>query len=141
MTATLLLLAVTLAPADAPTPPPDAAVSDAGELQGEWEVVEVNSDRRELTFSCKGQRWVFAGMSYQIFVATGRAFALRTIRVDVAHDPSAFDEMCLDMPPLLCIYRRSGDDLVLVQGSPARRPSSFDPAPGVVVWTLRRVKK
>jgi hypothetical protein len=31
-----LLLAAALAPADAPTPPPDAAVSDAGELQGEW---------------------------------------------------------------------------------------------------------
>src|SRR5262249_41963533 len=26
-----------LAPADAPTPPPDAAVSDAGELQGEYD--------------------------------------------------------------------------------------------------------
>jgi len=51
-----LLLAAALAPADAPTTPPDAAVSDAGDLQGEWEVVEVNSDRRDLTFSCKGQR-------------------------------------------------------------------------------------
>jgi len=34
-----LLLAAVLAPADAPTPPPHATVSDAGELQGEWEVV------------------------------------------------------------------------------------------------------
>jgi hypothetical protein len=55
-----LLLALTLAPADAPTPP-DAAVSDAGELQGEWEIVRVSFNGNDETPLFKGDRWVFAG--------------------------------------------------------------------------------
>jgi len=40
------------------------------------------------------------------------------------------------------IYRRAGDELIWATNqSSGPQPSSFDPAPGIVVWTLRRVRK
>jgi len=44
-----LPLLLTLACASDPAPLPDAAVSDAGELQGEWAVVSVSIDGRDGT--------------------------------------------------------------------------------------------
>ena len=57
-----LLLAAALAPADAPTPPPDAAVSDAGELQGEWDDAGFVARRADDIPLFLG-RWLFSGTS------------------------------------------------------------------------------
>jgi hypothetical protein len=65
-----LLLAAILAPADAPTPPPDAAVSDAGELQGEWEVVSLWIGYFDVSGQFRGDRWQFSGTVAVRFVAS-----------------------------------------------------------------------
>ena len=134
-----LLLAAALAPADAPTPPPDAAVSDAGELQGEWEVVSARGWQVNLTHNFKGELWVFAGPSaacttpLQLLARSGPAG-----RIAVESNPAA-------EPPTINdgVYRRTGDELLWAQSTEVygRRPTSLDPAPGVMVWTLRRVRK
>jgi uncharacterized protein (TIGR03067 family) len=137
-----LLLAAALAPADGPTPPPDAAVSDAGELRGEWEVVGCvvgESDESELF---KGHSGRFAGTSALRIDATQGTEYRADVRVHPAADTPAIDLTTSRGEVRRGIYRRAGDELIWVMargGGP--RPSSFDPAPGVVVWTLRRVKK
>jgi hypothetical protein len=142
MFAAPLLLAAALAPADAPTPPPDAAVSDAGELQGEWEVVSAVIDRVDETRLFAGDRWRFTATSAaRLDAVQGREYR-SGVRVSAAADTPAIDITTSRGEALRGICRRAGDELIWVmdRGS-GRRPSSFDPAPGVEVWTLRRVKK
>ena len=133
-----LLLAAALAPADAPTPPPDAAVGDARELQGEWEVVGCIINGGDETSLYKGERWTFAGPAAQ---------RTRANPYEVRADPSA-RPMTLDLTTRSGKVRRgicrlSGDEMLWVNGfmRGGGRPSSFDPASGVIVWTLRRVRK
>jgi hypothetical protein len=134
-----LLLTLALAPADSRTPPPDAAVSDAGELQGEWEVVSARGWQVNLTHNFKGDLWVFSGPS--AVCTTPLGLLLRRGpdgRIAVEANPAA-------EPPTINdgVYRRTGDVLLWAQSTEVygRRPTSLDPAPGVVVWTLRRVRK
>jgi uncharacterized protein (TIGR03067 family) len=144
MLAAPLLLALALAPADAPTPPPDAAVSEAGELQGDWEVVAHHHGAADRTAEFKGFRWVFAGASARLVSPAGGTLRPLNVRADAARRTSeADDPFAPDCPPQRGIYSRSGDALLWAMGVPGAsgRPSSFDPAPGVIVWTLRRVKK
>jgi hypothetical protein len=126
-----LLLAAAMAPADAPTTPPAAAVSDAGELQGEWEIcsrVEVGGNRPELF---KGDRFVFDGPGVRMCNAVGRVPSpLLSVRVDAASDPPFVDLVWPDGSRCRSAYRRTGDELVW----------TWDQN-GVVVWTLRRVRK
>jgi uncharacterized protein (TIGR03067 family) len=137
-----LLLAAALAPADAPPPPPDAAVSDAGQLQGEWEVVRCVVDGDDLSSRTKSDRWRFAGSSC-VYLAAGFG-PEPPIGVQVcpaAHLP-AIDLTGSDGRSWRGICRPAGDELALAydsKGGP--RPPSFDPAPGVSLFTLRRVKK
>jgi uncharacterized protein (TIGR03067 family) len=143
-----LLLALTLAPADAPAPPdapppPDAvSVADAGELQGEWEVVACVYGGRNTTASFRGDRWVFVGASFRIVSRVGPASGPSTIRVDAAHEPPEVDDVTQDGKIGQGIYRRTRDELVWSAGEKGQpRPSSFQPAAGVFLWKLRRVKK
>jgi uncharacterized protein (TIGR03067 family) len=145
MTPTLLLLTLTLAPGDAPTPPdgpPSPAavrVEDAGELQGTWEVVDCVLKGYDTT-AFKGRRWVFCGVSGRPDWGR-RGFMPLTLRVDTARSPSWLDEAKDYGPGIPGIYRRCGDELWWALGTEDGRPSSFEPATGVLVWTLRRVKK
>jgi uncharacterized protein (TIGR03067 family) len=147
-----LLLALTLAPADAPTPPdgppPPAAVrvEDAGELQGEWEIVAVIRDGDDLTLLFEGRPFVF----YYGRAGTGReAWTEFPLAVDPAADPPAIDLKPWGLRRVRGvergIYRRSGATLVVayqekINGS---RPTVFEShaGSGVSLSTLRRVKK
>jgi len=143
MLAAPLLLALTLAPADAPTPPPDAAGSDAGELQGEWEMVSCVLNGRDRSRRLGATRWVVVGSSHRVVYAAGPPGLPAAVRVDASRSPCEVDDSQQDGRIDRGIYRRTGDELhwadSLLRNAP--RPSSFDPAPGVVVWTLRRVRK
>jgi uncharacterized protein (TIGR03067 family) len=148
MTATLLLLALTAAPADASASadgPPAAAevrVEDAGELQGEWEVVGCVINRHNHTAACTGDRLVFAGTTAWIVYAGDPDRQRNSLRINAASEPAEIDWSAECSLPRHGIYRRTGDKLILAdEGSGGRRPLSFEPAPGVAVWTLRRVKK
>jgi len=138
----ILLLAATLASADAPTPPPDTAVSDAGELQGQWEVVSVFYGNADSTNLFNGDRWVFAGTS-AIFIETKRGPGSRTgVRADPTAGTPTIDRERPDGSINRGIYRRIGDVLVWAQGPEGgRRPASFAPGNAVYLWTLGRVKK
>jgi uncharacterized protein (TIGR03067 family) len=142
-----LLLALALAPADAPAPPdgplpPDAAVYDAGELQGEWEVVSLVYDGQDVTKAVKGDRWRFAGTTaVRIDAIHGKA-GQSDVQVNPAAVPPTIDRKEeLDDEVHRGVYRRTGDQLVWALIYRGRQPSSFEPAPGVLLWTLRRVKK
>jgi uncharacterized protein (TIGR03067 family) len=138
-----LLLAAALTPADAPTPPPDAAVSDAGELQGEWEIDECVMRGVDQTGAyAKGDRWVIAGTSARLLQRQGNTYKPLTLRADPGRFPSEVTDAVPAGYERPGIYRRVGDRLVWVMDETnGRRPSSFEPAPGVTVWTLRRVRK
>ena len=136
-----LLLTLALAPADAPTPPPEAAVSDAGELQGEWEVVSMFTQHGDMTRAFKGGRWIFAGMTLRLVSPKGSGLGPYALHIK-PYDPSEVeyvDERCKCFADY---YRRAGDVLLCATCTNGKgKPPSFDPAPGVEVWTLRRVKK
>ena len=142
-----VLLLLTLALADDPGspdgPPPPAAVrvEDAGELQGEWEVVSLFIEKLDYSKASKGDRWVFAGTSVRLIHSNGHVFGPHAIRVNAACDPSEF-EYSDQGNRIRGIYRRSGDELLLAEDryGDGPRPSSFEPANRVVLWTLRRVK-
>jgi uncharacterized protein (TIGR03067 family) len=142
-----LLLALTLAPADAsappdgPPPPAVVRVDDAGELKGTWEVVACFFAGKDESTTFKGGRLVFTGTSLRFVDPSGKDFGPYLFRVDAARDPSEVDEVTERGPPEKCIYRRTGNELLWAEDiSGEGRPSSIKPAPGVFVWTLRRVK-
>jgi uncharacterized protein (TIGR03067 family) len=142
MLAAPLLLALALVPADAPTPPPDAAVSDAGDLRGEWEVVGCIINGGDETSQFKGDSWRLTATSAVRLDATQGQEYRADVRVGPAADPPAIDLTNSRGQVRRGIYRRAGDELIWAMNqSSGPRPSSFDPALGVVVWTLRRVKK
>ena len=66
-----------------------------------------------------------------------------TVRVDPYRSPSQVDEVRENGRIDRGVYRRVGDEVLWAESTrpSGPRPSSFDPAPGVMVWTLRRVKK
>jgi hypothetical protein len=135
MPAAALVLVMTLAPADASAPPPDAAVSDAGELQGEWEVVSALSGKGDETRLYQGDRWAFSGARGR-GPLSGKAAAPLSLWCS----PPRADLVCGGRTVRRGIYRRAGDGWVW--GDPdGPEPSSFEPAPGHLVLTLRRVKK
>jgi hypothetical protein len=137
-----ILLTLALAPADAPMSPPDAAVSDAGELQGEWEVVAAYFDLENKSRGYKGSRWRFAGRCVVHIDASGWLLPPYLVHVDPSAEPPATDTVMSYGLPARGIYRRSGDVLIWAdEWWSGCRPSSFEPAEGFVVWTLRRVKK
>ena len=136
-----LLLALAFG-SDTAAAPPDAAVRDAGELQGEWEVVSVFYGDADSTNLFNGDRWVFAGTS-AIFIETNRGPGSRTgVRADPTAGTPTIDRERPDGSISRGIYRRIGDVLVWAQGPEGgRRPASFAPGNAVYLWTLRRVKK
>jgi uncharacterized protein (TIGR03067 family) len=144
-----LLLTLALTPADASAPPdgppPPAAVrvSDAGELQGTWEVVGCVNGAISLTAKYRGGKWVFTGPTAVRFDGNGGRVVGVSVRVDPTSEPLQIDAASEDGFLSVGVYRRAGDELlwaVDVSGD-GRRPSSTEPASGVWVWTLRRVKK
>ena len=142
MHAAPLLLAAMFAPADAPTPPPDAAVSDAGELQGTWEVVRVFFAGNDATSLFEGDRWAFAGESATFIPAKLGPVKTAAVRADPTAATPAADRGRPNGTFSPGIYRRGGDELLwAVDLAGYGRPTSFEPTPGVSVWTLRRVKK
>jgi uncharacterized protein (TIGR03067 family) len=147
MTPCLLLLA-SLLPADASASvdgPPSASlamVEDATELQGTWEVVGCFGGTLDWTESFKGNRWVFSGVSARLVGRSEGLVKPRTFRVNAASCPAAIDSVDEDGDPSPGIYRRTGDELRWADGGMVSGlPSSFEPADGVIVWTLRRVRK
>jgi uncharacterized protein (TIGR03067 family) len=142
MTPTLLLLAATPAPDGAPAPPPDAAVSDAGELQGEWEVVRVFFGGVDETPLFKDDRWRFTATSaVRLDAVQGQDYPA-DVRVNPAADTPAIDLTNSREAVHRGIYRRSGDVLLLaLDFKGVGHPSAFDSDPGVVVFTLRRARK
>ena len=68
-----LPLLLALAWASNLTPRPDAAVSDAGQPHGEWEVVSVFVGKDDVTRHFREVRWMFAGPSVQWHDEHGRA--------------------------------------------------------------------
>jgi uncharacterized protein (TIGR03067 family) len=117
-------------------------VSDAGELQGEWEIARCVVDGNDETSQFKGDTWWFSGTSAVRIDATQGQEYRADVRVNPAADTPAIDLTTSRGEVLRGIYRRAGDALIWVtDNGSGRRPSSFDLAPGVVVWTLRRVKK
>jgi uncharacterized protein (TIGR03067 family) len=130
-----LLLAAALAPADAPTHPPDAGVSDAGELQGEWEVVSVYEGKDDKSAGFKGDRWVIAGETFQAINAGGRPKTPKNaLRVDAGCCPFRFDVTYWDDSSSFGMGRRAGDELLLAFARPGHNlPASFEPAETVDV--------
>jgi len=143
MAPTLLLLTLALSPADAATPPPEAAVEDASELQGEWEIETYHFGRNNFLRMCLGDGWVFAGTSARLVDSMhGGVFKPFRVRVDPARFPAEIDEEMGDGRRIPGIYRRTGDELIWpVAQTGNARPSSFERTSGVGLWTLRRVKK
>jgi uncharacterized protein (TIGR03067 family) len=148
MQAAALVLVMTLAPADASAPPdgpPPASsvrVEDATELQGTWEVVGCFGGTLDWTESFKGNRWVFAGLSARLVGPAEGLDKPRTFRVNAANCPAIIDSVDIEGFPCPGIYRRTGNELLWADGGMASGlPSSFDQATGVILWTLRRVKK
>jgi hypothetical protein len=145
VTMPLLLLASLLpadasAPVDGPPSPSAVQVSDAGELQGEWEAVECFFGLREVSADVRGYRWSFTGPSAHFVDERGvPQFDLWEIRVSL-YSGSPHIDGASDGRWRRGVYRRTGDEL-LWASSWAGQPSSFDPAPDVLLWTLRRVKK
>ena len=114
---------------------------DARELQGEWEVVSCNCgsvNRDDKQF--KSMRWMFAGTSRRVVTSRGVVYGPDTIRVDASRDPSEVDAMNKRQWEVISTYRRTGDVFVWAEWERGRKPSSFEPAPGAYLWTLRRVK-
>jgi uncharacterized protein (TIGR03067 family) len=136
-----LLLTLALAPADAPTPPPDAAVSDAGQLQGEWEVVTASIDGVNYSDDFKQERWIVSGTSAGLLIG-GKDIGHLTVHVYPATN-TRWVEIVAEWGQLRRgVFRRSGDELCWAwDTADAGRPSSFKPGHGVIVFTLRRVKK
>jgi uncharacterized protein (TIGR03067 family) len=117
-------------------------VSDAGELQGEWEAVRVFFGGVDETPLFKDDRWRFTATSaVRIDAQQGQDYPA-DVGVHPAADPPAIDLTTSRGEVLPGIYRRAGDELIWVMGRGSGPwPPSFEPAPGVEVWTLRRVKK
>jgi uncharacterized protein (TIGR03067 family) len=150
MQAAALVMVMVLLPADAPAspdgPPPAAAVrvEDSTELQGRWEVVGCVVNGRDTKGWYKGDKWVFAGSLAVMTDVNGmRQYVQWSVRADPIPNPSHIEIVVEDgVMSRRGIYRRSGDDLLWAYDvSGIRRPSSFEPAPEVWVWTLRRVRK
>jgi uncharacterized protein (TIGR03067 family) len=141
MTHTLPLL-LALACASDPTPAPDAAVNDAGDLHGEWLVVGCNDGGTDRSPRFKGWRIEFAGASAYMLDDAGGGGLLGSVRADPTAHPRRIDVTAPEGVLHRTAYLRAGDALFWawgrVDGPP---PSSFDPAPGVNLWTLRRVRK
>jgi uncharacterized protein (TIGR03067 family) len=128
---------------DGPPPPSAVTVDDLGDWQGEWEVVSWIVMGRDKAAVYKGGRLVFVGPSARVIeTTTGRIFSSTTLRVDAAACPATIDERCESGRRRLGIYRRVGDELLWADANPGEpRPSSFEPADGVLLWMLRHVKK
>jgi len=149
MPAAALVLVITLAsadasaPVDAPPSPPDAAVSDAGELQGTWEVVSVFVGKVDESEWYKGDRFRVTGTTAVLIDAKRGPISLSEIQVNPAADrPTINKAKSDDGIVYLGIYRRTADGLVWAIGlNGVGRPASFDPARNVMIYTLRRVKK
>jgi hypothetical protein len=92
----------------------------------------------------KGDIWRFTGASaVRIDAQQGQEYRA-DVRINPAADTPALDLTTSRGEVHRGIYRRAGDELLWADGGlrgNERRPSSFEPAPGVTVWTLRRVKK
>jgi hypothetical protein len=93
----------------------------------------------------KGFRWVVAGSSHRIVDAAGVPALPMSVYVAADRSPpevDEVDEVNRDYPTYRAVYRRNGDVLRWAEskGVERPRPTSFDPARGVTVWTLRRVK-
>jgi hypothetical protein len=85
---------------------------------------------------------LFVGASAYLCDAAGGAELLGNVRADSAADPRRIDVAVPEGVLRRTAYRRDGYELTWAWGRAAGPlPSSFDPAPGVTVWTLRRVKK
>jgi uncharacterized protein (TIGR03067 family) len=150
MPAAALVMVMALLPADASAPvdgpplPSAVKVEDAGELQGEWEVLSVFVGKRDESGAVKRDRWRFVGVSAVVVGATQGPRGQSNLHVNPATDPPMIEREMLDGRIFLGIYRRTSDELLWADGGlkgNEPRPSSFEPAPGVFVWTLRRVKK
>jgi uncharacterized protein (TIGR03067 family) len=129
-----LLLAALLAPADAPTPPPDAAVSDAGELRGEWEGVRVFFGGNDATSLFDGDRWAFAGGSATFIPAKRGPVRTMAVRADPTAATPTIDRGRTDGTFSPGVYRHGGDELLwAVDLAGYGRPTSFEPTPGVSV--------
>jgi uncharacterized protein (TIGR03067 family) len=139
----LLLLAALLpadatVPVDAPPPPAAVCVEDAGELQGEWEVVACVISEADCSRILKDERWAFRGTS-ACSRGGNRGYE---VRADPSAGPATLDAISASGCVRRGVYRRTGDELLWALGMAAgNRPSSFEPARGVTVWTLRRVMK
>src|ERR1700730_17951920 len=109
-----LLLALTLAPADASPPPegvtpPQAEVEDLSDLQGEWEIVGCRMNGLGLIFA--GDCWIFAGDKACIQMAAIRkGFGRFSIRRSTA--PAEID-VTNGGKVTPGIYHLSGDELLL----------------------------
>jgi uncharacterized protein (TIGR03067 family) len=134
----VLVLAMTLASAD-PVAPPDGMTPPekaelVKEIEGEWEVVSVCVDGSDETRNNTG-RWRI----------NGRCLADTQYRLDRLASPSQIGLIGGHGESHCGIYICSGDRLVLAYTlrSDERRPTQFtsEPGSGVVLWTLRRVKK
>jgi len=150
MQAAALILVMALAPADASAPvdgppaPSAVAAVDICELQGAWDVVACTVGGRDQLPLFWGHRWVFTGSAVRSLDATGRqAIPSDAFWADPTCSPARLDLPASgDIRLRRGIYRRVGDQLLWAWTcSDDGPPTSFDPAPGVVVWTLRRVKK
>jgi hypothetical protein len=118
-------------------------VSDAGELQGEWEIVALSIDNKDWSRGFRGGRWVVVDFSHRFVDSAGVPWQPMTNRVDASRSPCEVDELHQDGRIERGIFCRTGDELQWTEGIllGSLRPASCDPAPGVAVWTLRRVTK
>jgi uncharacterized protein (TIGR03067 family) len=147
MTATLLLLASLLpadasAPVDGPPLPSAVAVADLGELEGEWAIVSCVRSRIDSSMHYRGDRWVFVGGSVFLRDAIRGPGNKVSFHADPTATPARIEVSHTAGRPVPGIYRLVGEELLWAEDLAGRnRPSSFEPADGVVVWKLRRVEK
>jgi uncharacterized protein (TIGR03067 family) len=162
MRAGVLILAAALAPADpaappdAPTPPEKAELQvDLSSFQGSWTVIGYRRDGHDVPArDCPLTRIIFSRdcVTAETHIH-GLTTSLGSIRLDPSGSPIALDLITRDGAVNRGICRRDGDVLQIavrdddsfLGGSnlAGPRPTDFDEGAGrgVIVWTLRRMRK
>lgn len=122
----LPLLAVLLAPADAPKP--DRNKQDLANLQGTWAIVEMEAEGKKLPKEdYKDVKWVFQGNKL-IAVQGNKRVELATLTIDANKEPRWMDTTGIgeEGDKLMAIYQLAGDDLkICLSKKEGDRPAKF----------------
>jgi uncharacterized protein (TIGR03067 family) len=149
MPAAALVLVMTLAAADAPTPPDGVSVVEAemvDAIEGEWEVVSLQCSGKDLTEKIKGHRLAFTHDRAKATDANHSRPVEAAYRLDRSKPMPEIDLIGSGGEVISRgVFACPGDSLVWAESmkSDGPRPKglSSEAGSGVQLWTLHRVKK